>query len=167
MNNIMGQRNQNIRPGAQIGGFAMWGGDQVLYVKTELLLSHKGTLAWNTAAPNNVGLYYADINVMFGIDLVQNLTLNLGFQPSLLLFGHADFSGVEGGSNEGSVTGSLTTMDYSTLMGLEYFLDKNRFIGVRYNHGFVPLQGRKGTLPFGGRNPTNMTIQVYFGYRLK
>lgn len=167
MTNILGQRNQNIRPGAQIGGFAMWGGDQILYVKTELLITQKGTLDWNTADPNNVGLYYADINVMFGIDLVESLTLNLGFQPSLLLFAHADFSGVEGGSNEGSVTRSLSTMDYSTLMGLEYFLDKNRFIGLRYNHGFVPLQGREGTLPFGGRNPTNMTIQVYFGYRLK
>lgn len=167
LTNIQGQRNRHVRPGAQIGAFANFGGEEVLYVKTELLITQKGSLAWNTGAPENVGLYYAEINVMFGIDLVQGLTLNLGFQPAILMYGHADFSGIEGGTNEGGVTGQLTTLDYSTLMGLEYFLDKNRFIGLRYNHGFVPLQGREGELPFGGRNPTNMTIQVYFGIRLK
>lgn len=57
LTNIQGQRNRHVRPGAQIGAFANFGGEEVLYVKTELLITQKGSLAWNTGAPENVGLY--------------------------------------------------------------------------------------------------------------
>lgn len=159
----------NLQPGLQLGAYLKLAEGQRLYFKTELLFTHKGVRNWRGLEDidrSRMNFIYAELPLMFGIEVLRRLHLIIGFQPSLLIYGHHRFE--EGGVGQSnSMTRNLTTMDYSTIMGVEYFVRSNIYLGARYNHGFVPIQGRRGELDMGGLEPTLMTFQIFCGYRLK
>jgi len=167
---INGQNQMdNLVPSIQLGGFANFGGDNPLYFRAELNLTHKGVRNWRGIEgfeDSRLNAFYAEFAVLFGIEITGRVTLNLGFQPAINMYSHHRYT-LDGERKSGSFGSQMTLLDYSTLMGVEYYLNRNTFFGARYNHNFVPIQGRGGFLDKGGQEPTFMIFQLYVGHRLK
>ncbi len=159
----------NLVSSLQLGGYAKFGSSQPLYFRAEVNFTHKGVRNWRGIEGfenNRLNAFYAELAVMFGIELNSKLTLNLGFQPGICMYAHHRYT-LEGENVSGSFGDQMTLLDYSTLMGLEYYMNSTMFFGARYNHSFVPIQGRGSLLDKVGQEPTFMTLQLYVGYRLK
>lgn len=163
---VSGQGTMSLKPGAQIGAFTKLGGNEPLYFKGELLLTQKGSWNWDVNNLSNISLYYLDIPVMFGIEIIQGLSLNLGFQPSIRLGGSYRYDTPEG-RNFINISNAIHKMDYSTLLGAEYIYKTGILIGVRYNHGFIPLQSWDGEFTLNSTLPLNRVLQVYCGIELE
>lgn len=158
----------NIKPGLQAGGYAQFGGGEVIFFQSEFLITQKGSWNWNASQPRNFSLYYIDIPLMFGIDLIKDFTFNIGIQPSVLIGGTLRTS-EDGDTNWRNLSNNLTRFDFSTLFGVEYDLQEQMFIGIRFNYGFVPLQNYQGelTIENDGKLISNRAFQIYLGYKLK
>jgi len=158
----------HIKPGFQVGGFAKFGGDESLFFKAELLATQKGTWNWDRTNPSNLSLYYVDVPIMFGVDLARGFSLNFGIQPSVLVAGTFR-SSFEGNIFTQSLNNQITRFDYSLLMGSEFAFKEDWLIGVRFNYGFVPIQGYTGFLTFKQQDQlhSNRVLQFYLGYVLR
>ncbi len=161
------QANLNPQPGLQAGAFAKLGGRESLFFKGEALITQKGSRNWESDQPNNFRLYYFDLPLMIGTDLYKGVTLNLGIQPSLLLAG-THKTAENGTTSSRGIRSDLQKFDYSLLIGAEYFITENKLVGLRYNHGFVPIQSLRGefTNRNGGRTLANHVVSVYLGFVL-
>jgi hypothetical protein len=165
ISNIRGQGNSSIKPGLQAGGYAKFGTDEVIHFKAEILYTQKGSWNWSNVDVKNINLHYIDFTVMFGIDIFKNLSLNLGFQPSVRLGGTYKYQE----NNEvvkRNISNEISRLDYSTLIGAEYALDKTKFLGLRYNHSFIPLQEYDNIFNSNRVLPRSYLFQIYLGYRL-
>ncbi|WMJ75097.1 porin family protein [Cytophagaceae bacterium ABcell3] len=158
----------SIKPGLQVGGFAKLGGGESIFFKAELLATQKGAWTLGRSEVNNFNLNYLDLALMFGIELYKGLSMNVGMQPSMLVRGTHRSSGAENGDTR-SIGSEIARFDYSLLIGAEYFVNPDWFIGARYSHGFVPLQNRRGEFTINNNNQllSNRVVQFYVGYVLK
>lgn len=165
LSTLSNQANYNLKPGLQLGGFAKLGGRESLFFKAELLASQAGTWNWNQERPNNINLYYLDLPLMFGINSFRGLSINLGIQASVLLAGTYR-SSIGGNINNRSIGSNLARFDYSYLVGLEYFIKDDWFLGARFNYGFVPIQSYQGELTINNQYKllSNRILQIYVGY---
>lgn len=165
---LTNQGNFNMKPGLQAGAFAKYGGGEALFFKAEFLLTQKGAWKWGNEGLGNFSLYYLDLPLMFGIDILEKVSLNIGIQPSLLIGGTLrTTSGDETGWR--NVSNDIARMDFATLFGAEYDLNTDWFVGARFNYSFVPIQNYQGdlTIENNGRLMENRVFQFYIGYRLK
>ncbi len=156
----------NFRPGLQIGGYKNFGASERLFFRTEALLTQKGSWSWSQANLNSVSLAYFDISLLFCVDVTEKFNLNFGFQPSVLIAGRHRF--IEDDIKQAKFVGNdVSRFDYSTLIGVEYKLTDNIFLGIRYNHSFIPVQGYGGNISVSGTLPLSRIFQVYAGLKLK
>ncbi len=165
---LSNEGNFNIKPGLQAGVYAKLGGREALFFKSELLLTQKGAWKWGEKGLGNFSLYYLDLSLMFGIDIFENVSLNIGIQPSLLIGGTLrTTSGDDAGWR--NVSNDLARVDFATLFGAEYDLNTDWFVGARFNYGFVPIQNYQGdlTIENNGKLLENRVFQLYIGHRLK
>ncbi|MFN6944374.1 MAG: porin family protein [Cytophagaceae bacterium] len=158
----------NIKPGLQAGAFAKLAGGEQLFFKAEFLATQKGAWNWNRSQPDNFSLYYFDLPIMFGIEINRNLSINLGIQPSVLLAGTYKFPTTTGNETR-SIGSDIARFDYSLLIGAEYFIKEDMFLGLRYSHAFVPLQNLIGEFTIQNQNQllSNRVVQFYLGYVIK
>ncbi len=165
---LTNQGNFNVKPGLQAGAYAKLGGREALFFKAEFLLTQKGAWSWGDAGLGNFSLYYIDLPLMFGIDVFEDFTLNIGIQPGLLIGGTIRNSDGEG-SNWRNISNDLARMDFSTLFGAEYELSIDWFLGARFNYSFVPIQNYQGelTIQNNGELLANKVFQFYIGRKLK
>ncbi|MCA1761436.1 MAG: porin family protein [Cryomorphaceae bacterium] len=158
---------ENIKPGLQVGVYTKLGGQFAFFFKAEFLVTQKGAWNWNMNNPKNFSLYYAELPLMYGIEVVDNLSLNIGIQTSVLLGGSLR-SAENGGDTDTKPIGSdIARFDFSTLFGAEYELDDKYLVGARFNYGFVPLQNYQGDLTENGQLLKNMALEFYLGMRLE
>ena len=157
----------HIKPGLQIGAYAKLGGQYAFFFKAEFLVTQKGAWNWNMNNPKNFSLYYAELPLMYGIEVVDNFSLNIGIQPAVLLGGTLRASGDGGDTDTTPIGSDIARFDFSTLFGAEYVLSEKYLLGARFNYGFVPLQNYQGELTKDGQLLQNMALQVYLGMRLK
>ncbi len=165
---LTNQGSFNIKPGLQAGGYAIFGGSEALFFKGELLLSQKGAWKWGDDGLGNMSLYYLDLPLMFGIDVFEGFTLNIGIQPSMLIGGTLRTTSGED-TNWRNVSNDLARMDYATIFGAEYQFETNWFAGARFNYSFVPIQNYQGdlTIQNNGQLMANRVFQFYIGRKLK
>ena len=166
--NLTNQNDFSLKPGLQAGAYAVFGGGEALFFKGELLLSQKGAWTWGNEGLGNFSLYYIDLPLMFGIDVLQGLTLNLGIQPSMLVGGTLRQNTSEG-TNWRNISNDVSRMDFSTLFGAEYIIKKDWFLGFRFNYSFVPIQNHQGDLTVENQEQlmSSRVYQFYVGHRLK
>lgn len=158
---------ETIKPGLQVGAYTKLGGQYSFFFKAEFLVTQKGSWNWNASNPNNYSLYYIELPLMYGIEVVDELTLNIGIQPAMLLGGTLRATDSEGETNTQSIGSDIARFDFSTLFGAEYSLTEKYLVGARFNYGFVPLQNYQGELTEEGQLLHNMALQFYLGMRLK
>ncbi|HKL03502.1 MAG TPA: porin family protein [Cryomorphaceae bacterium] len=157
----------NIKPGLQLGAYAKLGGQYAFFFKAEILVTQKGSWNWNDKNLRNYSLYYAELPLMYGIEVVENFTLNIGIQPAILLGGTLRSAQDGGDTNTEPIGRDIARFDFSTLFGVEYALNDTYFLGSRFNYSFVPLQNYQGELTRDGQLLQNMALQLYLGMRLK
>lgn len=157
----------NIKPGLQLGGYAQLGGQHAFFFKAEFLVTQKGSWNWNTDSPRNYSLYYLELPLMYGVEVIDNLELNIGIQPAMLLGGTLRAAQEGGDTSTDPIGSDIARFDFSTLFGAEYTLNEKYFLGARFNYGFVPLQNYQGELTVDGQLLQNMALQFYLGLRLK
>ncbi len=163
---INGQGGSSIKPGLQVGAYQKFGPQESPYIQIELLLTQKGSWNWDQENRRNINLYYIDLPILFGIEITNQVTFNLGFQPSMLLGGAFRFS--EDGQNQKIGLGGIAPrFDYSTLFGLEYDWNDQITFGLRYNHSFVPLQSHENIFADNRSLPLSKVLQVYGRFKLK
>ncbi len=156
----------NLRPGFQIGGYKTFGSTERLFFSSEVLLTQKGSWSWDQSNLNSISLAYFDLAFYFCVDVTEKFNLNFGIQPSILLVGRHRF--IENEIKQAKFVGNdVSRFDYSTLLGVEYKLSENIFLGLRYNHSFVPLQGYGGNISVSGTIPISRIFQMYAGLKLK
>ncbi|MGY5847581.1 porin family protein [Salegentibacter sp. HM20] len=159
--------SMNLRPGFQVGAYAKYSGLETIFFKAEFLITQKGSASWSSDQPNNFNLFYVDLPIMFGLSLSPKLSLNAGIQPSMLIGGR--YKGVDsmGREYKKSIGKDLARFDYSTLLGLEYFIHDNWLLGVRYNYGFVSIQeySEEFIQANNGKLLKNRGFQFYVGYK--
>ncbi len=165
---LTNQGNFNLKPGLQAGGYAVFGGGEALFFKGEFLITQKGAWKWGDEGLGNFSFYYVDLPLMFGIDVFEGFTLNIGIQPSLLIGGTLRDSSGES-SDWRNLSNDLARMDYSTLFGAEYQFRTDWFAGARFNYSFVPIQNYQGdlTIANSGQLLANRVFQFYIGHKLK
>lgn len=157
---INGQGSGSIKPGLQLGGYKKFGATEKLFVQMEALFTQKGSWNWDSGNVNNINLYYFDFAVMFGILAYEKFTINIGIQPSVFLGGNYKYS-LDGQEQKESLNGRVSAMDYATIFGLEYDLNKNYTIGARFNYSFVPLQSYENDFADNKELPFSMLFQLY------
>lgn len=156
----------NFRPGLQIGAYKNFGASERLFFRTEALLTQKGSWSWSQSDLNSISLAYFDVALFFCVDVTEKFNVNFGFQPSVLIAGRHRF--IEDDIKQAKFVGNdVSRFDYSTLIGVEYKLTENIFLGVRYNHSFIPVQGYGGNISVSGTVPLSRVFQVYAGMKLK
>ncbi|TXK52612.1 PorT family protein [Pontibacter qinzhouensis] len=162
------QPSLNPQPGLQVGAFAKLGGRDRPFFKGEALFTQKGSRTWGSDPTDNFRLYYFDLPLMLGTDLYKGVTVTAGIQPSLLLAG-THRSEENGNTNSRGIRSDLQKFDYSLLVGAEYFVRENMLVGLRYNHGFVPIQSLRGqfTINNQGRTLANHVVTAYLGFVLR
>jgi hypothetical protein len=153
----------SLKPGFMAGGYGKIGTKELLFFQAEVLLTQKGSRNNRLGEPRNFNLLYLDIPLMYGIEITNGLSVNMGIQPGILLSG----SYVNEMNQRTGIAKRLYAMDYSTIIGAEYSLKENIFAGFRYNHGFVPIFNYRAGIETRERLPANRFLQFYAGYRLK
>jgi len=166
MSNVTGQTTGSLLPGFQMGAYTKLGGEEVLTFKIEFLLTQKGSSNYNRDNLRNINLFYAEVPLLFNLELTNKLNLHFGFAPSMLLLGSYRYS-EDGSIRRRSVGREFTPFDYSTFIGAEYLWNDKMLFGFRYNHSFVPLRGYNSEFFRNGRLPLNRVFQLYCGYRIK
>ncbi len=162
---LTGLENMEIKPGGQVGAFVKLGGEEVLYFKAELLLSQKGARAYGDDV-EKVNLLFIDLPLMFGIVLSEALHLNIGFQPSMFLYGNYSSGGTDLNIDNSQPSGA-SEFDYSTLIGLEYKINDRILLGLRYNHSFVPIVKYNNSFFENEKSIISRVGQIYLGYRFR
>ena len=153
----------NLKPGFMAGGYGKIGTNELLYFQAEVLFTQKGSRNNRVGEPRNFNLLYIDIPLMYGIEITNSLSINMGIQPGILLHG----SYVNETNQRTGISKSLSSMDYATIIGAEYQLKENIFAGFRYNHGFVTIFNYRAGIEIRNRLPTNRFFHIYAGYRLQ
>lgn len=167
LTNFTGEGIAGVNPGFQLGGSVKLGGTEDLFFKGEMLFSMKGSGTEAGDLSRNFTLFYMEIPLMFGLNVGRGFSLNAGFQPGVLLGGTMKSS--RGGREERSSIGSdIASFDYSLLLGIEYILNEDWMIGIRYNNSFVPLQDLHGRLTRenGDNLLLNQALQIYASYSI-
>ncbi len=165
--NFSGEGFSGLTPGVQLGGSVKLGGVEDLFFKTEVLFTMKGSGTEEGSLSRNFNLYYMEIPLMFGLNVGRGVSINAGFQPGILLGGTMKSS--QGGREERrSISDEIERFDYSLLLGVEYILNEDWLIGVRYNNSFVPLQEYHGRLTKenGDQLLINQIFQIYASYSI-
>jgi hypothetical protein len=157
---INGQGNSSLKPGLQLGAYKNFGATERLFVQMEAMFTQKGSWNWDSQNQKNINLYYFDFALMFGVLLGEDVTINLGIQPSIFIGGNFKYS-EDGQAQSQSLMGEVSAMDYATLFGLEYDLNDNFTIGGRFNYSFVPLQSYDNIFADNGELPFSMVFQLY------
>jgi len=165
MSSMKNQGNFSVMPGIQFGVGAQLGGKEPLTFKIEALITQKGSNNWSRDNLRNVNLLYLEVPVMYNWEIISGYFIQLGFSPALLLLGNYRY--VENNSsNSDFINRDSKLFDYSTFIGLDVEWKKNMFIGLRYNHSWVPIQGVTGQLYRNGELPLSRTFQLYIGYNI-
>lgn len=166
MSNVTGQSSGIFAPGLQVGAYTKLGGEEALTFRIELLLTQKGSNNYNKNNLRHINLTYIDLPLLFNLEVVDKISFNFGFAPSMMLFGSFRYS-VGDNTTRRSLRREINVFDLNTMVGLEYLWTDKISFGLRYNHSFIPIAGyesefyRNNTLPF------NRVIQFYCGYRLQ
>jgi opacity protein-like surface antigen len=147
------------KPGLQMGAVAILGANEPVFFQTELLLTQKGARGLDRTG-NNFDLYYLEIPLMLGVEITERLSMLAGFQPALLLGG---FINPLDSDQSKYRSKELNQFDYSTLIGAEFRLKDNLFLGIRYTHAYVPIKEDE-MFRVNGKLPVNRLFGLYCGY---
>lgn len=162
---VNGQGNGSLKPGLQLGAYKKFGATEKLFVQMEAMLTQKGSWNWDSQNVNNINLYYFDFALMFGVLVDEKFTINLGIQPSVFLGGNYKYL-VDGQEQKESLNGRVSAMDYATIFGLEYEINKDYTIGSRFDYSFVPLQSYENDFAENNELPYSMLFQLYGKVRM-
>ena len=154
--------NPDYRLGYHFGMIVNFPISNNMSFNTELLFSDKGAKEYDIISETNTlqHLYYINLPLIFGYNLFDNITLQLGIEPEYLL-----------AENNFSHHGLFlyNRFDLGLLGGIEYNYD--RFIlGARYTQGITPLydlelRNQDGNT-IGETTNFNRCFQVYIGYKV-
>ncbi len=169
MSTMRGQTQfDNIMPGGVLGAYMNFGVDQPLYFRLEANIASKGVRNWSGIegfSDSRLNTLYGEVLLCFGIELTRKITVNLGFQPSILMLAHHRYT-LDEESFSGRWGEQMTLMDYATVMGLQYAISEKYQVGARYHHSFFPVQKRGELLDKVQQEPAFMTLQLFLCYRL-
>ena len=141
-------------------------------IRPELLFSNKGFRSGDALGKSNVNLYYLSLPILAQYRIWDQLSVVLGPEVSYLLFARAR-------TNAGSVNLSSVwdrTLDVGIAAGLDYQVNEEVELGVRYTQGLLNVMSGESLVPADELDPVleaidwksqNRVFQLSVAYRLK
>lgn len=159
--NITNDTELNMKPSFYLGGFYTFKINDFWSVQPELIYSRQGGMNNEGGSKFYVQLHYLNIPILAKIDLIDNLTLEIGPQIGFLLSGRWREK-VDGSTSSGTLSsiGAKThAVDVSAAMGLTYRFTYHVEASARYNLGLTNI------FKDNPNNSKNSVLQIGVGYR--